>query len=259
MGRTAGGGKMTAEHAWVGGLIRSSLVTAALTVGSTSAAAVEAYLPQPLALIQTAQAVSASADPVAIVESVDGGLAVAAYDALPAGTRVQLGGDGRVVLIYFASCIRDEVLGGELVVGTTRSRSIGGRIRRSVTECQATPIRVSASTAEGGGAAQRATPFDPSYWHEVTTSSMNPEFLWGRGAARFRVVDLDSEKPQVIWEAKKAASSAVYPPEATALVPGRPYRVEAISGGKVVGATVFTVDPNFLPNGSPVQSVRIDG
>ena len=53
---------------------------------------------------------------------------VQAMDYVRAGTRIDLGADGKLVIDYLASCIREEIVGGTVQVGAQQSAVDKGKV-----------------------------------------------------------------------------------------------------------------------------------
>jgi hypothetical protein len=86
-----------------------------------------------------ALASGAAADPigvgVALVESLTGNLSdVAAMDYVRAGQVIRLGPNQTIVLSYNASCMRETITGGTVIIGTQRSEVKSGKVQRSKDE-----------------------------------------------------------------------------------------------------------------------------
>ncbi len=81
-------------------------------------------------------ALPAHADPVAIVEKVEGVAGgLKALDYLSAGRAVPLGSGGEIVIDYFHSCVRESVHGGTVTPGKDQGRVAGGSVTREPTDC----------------------------------------------------------------------------------------------------------------------------
>ena len=75
----------------------------------------------------------AAAEPIgALVESLTGKLSdVAIMDYVRAGQVIRLGPDQTIVLSYGASCVRETITGGTVIIGTQQSEVKSGEIQRS--------------------------------------------------------------------------------------------------------------------------------
>ena len=73
---------------------------------------------------------------MAIVEEMEPARAdVAFMDYLEAGRTIALGKQGRLVVGYLKSCLRETVSGGTVTIGTEKSKVTGGKISRERVEC----------------------------------------------------------------------------------------------------------------------------
>src|SRR5262249_43378786 len=67
------------------------------------------------------------------------------------GRRIDTGG-GTVVVNYLASCLRETVTGGSLVVGDKQSQVNGGKVARQEVKCEGGKLALTASQAGQSGA-----------------------------------------------------------------------------------------------------------
>ena len=89
--------------------------------------------------------------PSAIVESVKGQVAGAEFmDYVRPGQVIKLGANGSIVLAYLASCLRETITGGVVIVGADESRVSLGDISREKPVCDTAQIQVSDSATSGG-------------------------------------------------------------------------------------------------------------
>jgi hypothetical protein len=90
-----------------------------------------------------------AAPPVALVEDVDAKVAgVALMDYLEQGRRLDLGSGGWIEIDYFASCLHERIVGGDVTVGTERSEVSGGTVERHPVECDAGKISLTEPQAD---------------------------------------------------------------------------------------------------------------
>lgn len=90
----------------------------------------------------------AAGTPAAIVESVQGPVAgVEFMDYVTPGQVIRLGGNGSLVLGYLASCWRETITGGTVIVGEQQSRVDGGRVQRARVACDAGRLQLGAREA----------------------------------------------------------------------------------------------------------------
>lgn len=89
--------------------------------------------------------------PSAIVESVKGQVAGAEFmDYVRPGQVIKLGANGTIVLAYLASCLRETITGGVVIVGADESRVSLGDISREKPMCDTAQVQVSDSATSGG-------------------------------------------------------------------------------------------------------------
>lgn len=77
-----------------------------------------------------------AASPVGLVEEAsDAGAGIAAFDYLHKGERIVVPEGTVITLGYFASCIREVIAGGTVIVGADGSEVSGGTVSRDVLKC----------------------------------------------------------------------------------------------------------------------------
>jgi hypothetical protein len=96
--------------------------------------------------------------PAVLVESISVAVpGVEAMDYLTAGTVVNLGADGVLVVDYLASCVRETITGGTATIGATQSAVEKGKVSRRRVECDGGELQLTASQSDqGGGAVYRS-------------------------------------------------------------------------------------------------------
>jgi hypothetical protein len=117
---------------------------------------------------------------------------------------------------------------------------------RATPGCKAPHPVILASASEAGATVNRITPFTGVDWDERTLKGGPPVFKWDKslGAVTLRVKDEDKAGEPVVWQAAAAGDWIAYPAKGAApLPPGEPFKVEAVSGDKVVASAVFSIDP----------------
>jgi len=94
-------------------------------------------------------AASAAAQaPVAVVEDVQGKVAgVEFMDYVAPGTKIELGPKASIVLSYMKSCTRETITGGTVTVGAEQSTVDHGKVERTVVDCDAKNIQLTAREA----------------------------------------------------------------------------------------------------------------
>lgn len=97
---------------------------------------------------------AAGAQPAALVDSISITLpGVAPMEYLATGTSIELGKGGLLVIDYLASCIREEITGGTVKIGTTQSVVEQGTVRRQRVECDGPELQLTAAQSDQGGVA----------------------------------------------------------------------------------------------------------
>jgi hypothetical protein len=92
-----------------------------------------------------------AANPVALVEDVDGKAPVRFMDYLAEGQKFELPAGAKVVIGYFGSCERETINGGKVVVGAARSRVDGGKVAREKVECDGGKMLLTSAQASASG------------------------------------------------------------------------------------------------------------
>lgn len=185
-------------------------------------------------------------DAVAVVEAASPKAPVQAMDYVFAKQSINLGPSGRLTLSYLSGCLTEVIQGGVVSVDLGGSTVAGGkRQARSTPGCRTAKPIILASASEAGATVNRVTPFSDARWDERALKSGRPVFKWDKalGAVTLRVRDMDTAGEPVLWEASFSDGVATYPPNGARLVTGEPYKVEALSGQKVVASALFSIDP----------------
>ena len=112
-----------------------------------------------LVLISCSRLIVSSAwanEPAAIVEHVTNGpLGLEAFDYLSPGRVIELEERSALTIIYFQSCARETILGGQITIGEERSHIVGSaQFRRISMRCggeTSTPQRKRPSNQRGNG------------------------------------------------------------------------------------------------------------
>jgi hypothetical protein len=186
-------------------------------------------------------------DAVAVIESSVGGAPVQVMDYVFAKQTLRLPPKAQVRMSYLSGCLSETFTGGTVTVGQKESTVAGGvRTQALRPGCKAPNPIILASASEAGATVSRLTPFSGVNWDERALHSQEPVFKWeaARGAvSKIRVRDLEKPGEPVIWEAQVDKDWIAYPSDAAKLVTGTPYRVEAVSGERVVAQALFSIDP----------------
>jgi len=199
---------------------------------------------------QTGAAGGLGTDAVAVVEAIDEApdAGVQFMDYVFSGQTLSLGAKGKLTLSYLSGCLVETITGGTVMVAPAGSRVTGGRLQaKPAGNCQTAAPIVTASATEAGATVNRVTPFDGQNWSERTIKGARPMFKWDdRGRpVTIRVLNLDSNPAQIVWQVASSAGFADYPANAPPLAVGMPYRVEIIAGGQVLRAANFSIDPGL--------------
>lgn len=91
---------------------------------------------------------AAAGGPAAIVEETDApSLRLQAMDYVVEGQRIALQPGEAIILGYLASCQRERITGGEIVVGAAESQVVGGDVKRNRVECDGGAMDIAADQA----------------------------------------------------------------------------------------------------------------
>jgi hypothetical protein len=184
-------------------------------------------------------------DAVAVVDAASGTTAVRQMDYVFAKQSINLGPKGAVTLSFLSGCRTEVITGGTVTVAATGSSVTRGKLtERTTPSCKPAKPIILASASEAGATVNRITPFTGSNWEERAIKSGAAVFKWDRalGPVTIRVKDMDKAGDPVLWQATPATDFAAYPASAPKLLPGAPYKVEAVSGDRVVASSLFSVD-----------------
>jgi hypothetical protein len=99
-----------------------------------------------------------AADPVAMVEEVSAGSALQPFAYLSPGQSVALGPHDRVVIDYFASCIRETIIGGAVTVGAEKSVVQRGKVERQRVACDGKLTHAAGEAQENAAVVFRKPP-----------------------------------------------------------------------------------------------------
>jgi len=150
---------------------------------------------------------AAAADPVAIVEDVEAaGAKVRFLDYLEKGQRIVLTRSGRIVIGYLNSCLREEIAGGEVVIGTEQSIVSGGKVSRVRVECDGGRLLLTSRQA-GKGAAMVYRKAKPSsggapIQAALRIYSLTPLIKLSEPAASLTLERLDRPAPKIALTGK---------------------------------------------------------
>lgn len=179
------------------------------------------------------------AEPAAIVEEVSSVKTnVEMMDYLTAGSVVELGTKGQLILGYLNSCWREEIRGGRVTVGKQQSKIQGGRVNRTRVECDGGQTNLAKNQAGKSGVIVYRV--DPSQAPkqvkpQLTIYAISPVFILpGGGEIRIKRLDRKSEPLRIAVKKKHVDLADLK----QGLIPGGTYL--ATAGDKSV---VFEVDP----------------
>jgi len=192
-----------------------------------------------LALLHaTAPAGAADGKPVALVDSISISVpGVAPMDYLRAETTIDLGAAGVLVVDYLASCIREEITGGLVRIGTTQSAVERGKVSRRRVECDGAELQLTAAQSDQGGVAVYRSAMnrgpDGLPLPDLTIRSRAP-FVATR-ASSVRAERLDASEPLLEIPAAAGARAGVdFGQTGTLLSAGGLYRITAGKRSMVV-------------------------
>lgn len=160
-------------------------------------------------------AASAAAQaPVAVVEDVKGKVAgVEFMDYVAPGIKIELGSKGLIVLSYMKSCQREVITGGTVTVGTEQSTVDHGKIERSVVNCDAKNIQLSAGEARQSAATvfRSLLPKDQAASTQITLYGQSPVVETnGPGRLVIERLDQSGERHEVAVSAKSLNRGRFY-------------------------------------------------
>ena len=184
-------------------------------------------------------------DAVAVVDAATGTTAIRPMDYVFAKQSINLGPKGAVTLSFLSGCRTEVITGGTVTVEPTGSSVARGKLtERTTPGCKSAKPIILVSASEAGATVNRITPFTGSNWEERAIKSDKAVFKWDKalGAVTIRVKDMDKDGDPVVWQATPAADWVAYPATSPKLVAGAPYKVEAVSGDKVVASALFSID-----------------
>ena len=180
-----------------------------------------------------------------MVDQATGTTAVRQMEYVFAKQSINLGPKGAVTLSFLSGCRTEVITGGVVTVEATGSSVARGKLaERTTPGCKSAKPIILASASEAGATVNRITPFSGANWEERAIKSDKAVFKWDKalGAVTIRVKDLDKAGEPVVWQATPSVDWVAYPATSPRLAAGAPYRVEAVSGDKVVASALFSID-----------------
>jgi hypothetical protein len=195
-----------------------------------------------------APAAATAADPVALVEDLQGSVpGIGLLDFLPAGKVIRLPGDSVLTVGYLKSCTHEVISGGTVTIGTELSRVEGGKVDRSRVECDGGRMKLSAEqAAQSGVIAFRGKPPRPVHDPDQILYGTRPLLRLSKPGA-VRIERLDGSAPAIEITASGKVPVYDFARHGQELAAGVLYRATGPSG-----QVVFLIDPGARPSGVPV-------
>ena len=190
-----------------------------------------------LALTAAFSGAAAAADRVALVDDVaaPSQKRLAAFDYLEKGRVIALAPGERISIAYLTSCVTEKIVGGRITIGEQRSTVEGGTVERGRVPCDSGRLRLTASSASGGGAMIfRDPPIDGKPAPRLRVYGSAPIVDVGPRVDRMTIERLDVDEPRLAERLTvgSALKSGVHDLArlGVTLVPGGLYRL--VAGGK---------------------------
>lgn len=182
--------------------------------------------------------------PTAIVEEIRSQTAnVEVFDYLRPGQVVDLGEADLLVLGYLESCLRETIVGGQVVVGQTESAVQSGSVDRKRVECDGGRSRLSAEQASKSGVIVFRSPDgDADQSPPIRIFSASPIFTFTDAVGELVIRRLDPPGESLVLEVR--GRTLDLSELGKRLVPGALY--EAQAGEKI---QTFEVDLSESPIG----------
>lgn len=200
--------------------------------------------------------VAQAANPVAIVEDVQGAVAgIGPMDYLEKGRRIALKPADVLIVGYLQSCAREVITGGSVTIGDGASTVAGGKVERSKTDCDGGKLQLSAAQAGKSGAIVFRKPADGGKAEPLPEPQLT---VYGQSP----VVELDGGKPLVIERLDRPGEKLEFATDPKLLLGGRFLDLaraqRALSPGGLYRAStgshevIFRVDPFAQPGKTPL-------
>lgn len=197
-----------------------------------------------------------SGEPVAIVdEIVSKNSSLQSFDQLESGEVIALLPSDRLVLEYYASCVRETINGGTVTVGETESTIRGGQISRETIDCQNRPAKLndnqvnsSGVVAFRGGGAGKNKPAHP----RLTLQGLSP-IVRSEIGGELHIIRIDKDASDIRLAIK--AGSLDLLTRQIELTPGAIYRAD-LTTQKGTRSLVFAVD-GFAQSGAVSAPSRL--
>lgn len=200
--------------------------------------------------------IAVAAAPVAIVEQISDATgevqSLEAFDFVEAGKDIELGASGTLALGYLESCVREEITGGRVIVGTRQSDVVGGNISRTRLDCDGQHLSLAANESMQSGV-MAFRDLGKAEQPPLTVHSPAPLFtLPGAGKLVVKRIDLVGERHTLRIQGKANDRRVVdFASEGIVLAPGATY-MASFSGRTIL----FRVDDSAdIGNRAPLQRI----
>ena len=187
-------------------------------------------------------------EPVAIIEEIRApNASVRFMDYVGRGQVIDLSSNGRLILGYLHTCLRESITGGRVIVGREQSTVHGGKVVRERVECDGGSLMLTAKQAGKSGVLVLRGP--PStggaIYADFNVYSTSPVLKLTTGAKHVRITRLD--RPSVELTFKVPGRFIDLAVAGHRLKPGGIYR--AVAGDRSV---VFGVDASAKYSSGPI-------
>ena len=192
------------------------------------------------AILFAISSISYAASPTALVEDVSNAVTpVQLLDFLAPGDEIDLGAEGSLVLGYLESCVREEITGGMVKVGSEQSEVANGKVDRSQTQCDGGSLSLAANqSVQSGAMAFRVV--DSNVKSELTIHDISPVLLLPKGGkVTIKRIDQKGERHKFRLEESDSRVKLDLAEQGIELEPGAMYMLS--NGGRNL---VFTVAEN---------------
>lgn len=181
----------------------------------------------------------AMAAPAALVEDISGQVSgVQLLDFVAPGQVLDLGQGGKLTLGYLASCVREQISGGQVTVGKEQSEVSAGAVQRHKTQCDGGRLALAANQAMHSGAVALRD-IDPKAEPSLTLHHVSPLILLPKpGRVVIKRIDQTGERHKI---------EVAQGPSARPRLDLAEHKIQLAAGGKYmisVGgvALIFQVD-----------------
>lgn len=192
-------------------------------------------------------AAAVAAEPVAVVEEASGGASkLTVFELLEPGQKYRLSPNEMIVIGYLRSCQREEITGGVVTIGESKSTIVGGKVSRAYVECDGGKMDLSIELAGKSAATVfrgqgTADPNKPA----LTIYGASPVVILAAPVKEITFSRLDTAELKLRVPSPRLNVDLTKTDDE--LSPGGIYRLEA--GERMV---VFKVDPFAKPGPGPL-------